>query len=633
MTTYIKKLPADLINQISAGEVIERPASAVKELIENSIDAGANKIQVQLLSSDGRSFRVTDNGCGIPPEEIELAFTDHATSKISSLDDLTHVLTKGFRGEALASIAAVSKVTCSSKHINSDTAYKASFDSNGKLQKIPTALTGGTSFEIHDLFSNVPVRLKFLKKAETEVTAIQDVVREAALAHPEISFDLQIKDKIVFKTSGNGDWMRTVKEVFSDNTNFKYLEVTREEEPFIQVKGLVAPLSEARSDAKSIVTLVNQRAIQCQILRKAIKNVYSGFLPSGKYPRIILSVSLPPEQIDVNVHPTKREVRYASPSLVYQFVQNSLEKHLIIQSSLSLAKPTQVVNDTSYTEENEAISQRSFLKPKEETTEKIYIEPREKSQSFEIFENKSTNLESANPVSATYSSKSFSVASLELKTESSNSEQSFRADRGNSSQFRICNGNLSLNGQINGDKTIRESFLSAMHDWLFKLDLQERDTNEQQLKTFTSFQNIKRRSVPSQTLERVWERDNWRCVYCGKTLMHPGLVKRALREDVESWTQRISKGNKIIKSHLFREHQASYDHYLPVSHNPSLGLNEDNLFACCRSCNQEKSNTTNTSKWQPKKHEKLASFKIGKTKFYGSDTNAKFEVLLEKSAK
>lgn len=610
--SYIKKLPPNLINQISAGEVIERPASAIKELVENSIDAEANNIQIQILSQDGRSFRVTDNGFGILAEEIELAFTDHATSKISQIEDLNNLFTKGFRGEALASISAVSEIICLTKHKSADKATKAYFDKNGQLIKMPAAFSGGTCFEINNLFGNIPVRLKFLKRPETELQAIQDIMREIAIAHPSISFCFQIKDKTIFKTTGSGDWEQTVKEVLQEKTNFKYLEASREEEPLMNLKGLIAPISEAKSDKKAIITLLNKRPIQCQIMRKAIKAVYQGFLSNGKYPRLILDLTLPSSDIDINVHPTKKEVRYSHPNLVYQLIQNALEKHLILASTLIQKNEVEPIKQIPFTPESalkDASAFKNYEKTKPESSKIIETETKIKSEKIEEFKTQKNE-------------KISSISALEIKKVGNQNIKSFKAERGNLSDFCLRSGDFYVSGQISGPKWLRENYLEMLSNWLFSVDLDSRNKEKQddslqiQVLPMLKKNHKKRRKTNLKTLEAIWQRDGWRCVYCGKHLIHPLTAKQVLRQDPESWTQRVNEHGEVIKTHLFREHQASYDHYFAFSHSPALGEQVDNLYACCRACNQAKSNSNNFQKWQIQKFEPWAQpLQIGNLTF------------------
>ena len=209
----IKLLDKNLINQIAAGEVVERPASVVKELVENSLDAGATKIEIS-VSNECRNIRIADNGCGINPEDIELAFSKHATSKISTIEDLSEISTLGFRGEALASLISISKVTCITKQKDNPTGTKAVCE-NSNVIKTPTGCADGTIMEIEDLFYNVPARLKFLKNEKTEMAYITEMVQSIALCHPQTSFVLKHKNAITMQTFGSGNLLNTISEIYS----------------------------------------------------------------------------------------------------------------------------------------------------------------------------------------------------------------------------------------------------------------------------------------------------------------------------------------------------------------------------------------------------------------------------------
>jgi DNA mismatch repair protein MutL len=595
----IKKLDAQTINQIAAGEVVERPSSAIKELVDNSIDAGATVISVEILSVDCRSFRVTDNGSGINPEDIELAFAPHATSKLSSHEDLENIVTMGFRGEALSTISSVAKVVCITKTLSMEHALKAVVNEDGKIQTSPHAHQQGTTFEVYDLFGNVPVRLRFLKKPETEFQIIQETIKELAVANSNIAFVLKYKNKVVLQTSGSGNWSKTVKEALGESGGkFKYIEVSKDD-PQIELKGLTGSLSDARNDAKGIITLVNNRPIKCDVMRKAIRAAYQGYLIGGKHPRAVISLSIPPSQVDVNVHPTKKEVRYAAPNIVYQTVFSALEKNLLIQSSFSQPKedvldikPEQKVLPSNLQPKlpevkNFTPKEQFFIKPQEPLPESFF-EPKTE-PTFKIHEQ------------------------VLSKVEDLADKTSVREERGVATEFRLIEGEHVLSGKVSGPKWMREKYLLSMGNFLRELQDEVVEREEYKQTTFVERTNsFTRPKPPLSLLETIWERDNWQCVYCGKHLVHPSIAKQNMRYDPDSWISRLGSGNKIIKTHLLREHLASYDHHLPYSHNKSLALTEDNLYACCRSCNQEKSNSTNSYKWVIQRRPKITlPVKIG----------------------
>ena len=323
----IKLLDKNLINQIAAGEVIERPVSVVKELVENSIDAGANKISID-ISNDVRNIRVADNGSGIEKDDIELAFFRHATGKISSQEDLWNISTLGFRGEALASIISVSKVTCTTKTKDADNGVRAICE-NSEVNFSEIGCAQGTIMEVKDLFYNIPVRLKFMKNQKTEIGHIQDFVQSIAISHPEISFVLKNNNNELLKTTGSNDLEVVLSEVYNKGIS-KELNIvdSTDEGANMILTGVVSNPTFTKSNRKSIFIFVNGRIIKCPIIYKAIDNAYSDLIPNGKYPFCVLSLMLPFNDVDVNVHPQKREVRYKDTNLVYNFIFYSIKNAL-----------------------------------------------------------------------------------------------------------------------------------------------------------------------------------------------------------------------------------------------------------------------------------------------------------------
>lgn len=324
----INKLSKDLINKIAAGEVIERPASVVKELLENSIDAKSTKVEIR-ISNDCRNIRIADNGVGIHPDDLDIAFFKHTTSKISKYDDLWDITSFGFRGEALSSIMSISKLKCTTKIDNCDYAVKVSFDENGNLIKSKTVSNRGTIFEIEDLFYNVPARLKFLKNPKTEFSYIQEIVQQIALSNPDVSIILTNDNKTALKTLGSGDLLSTISELYSVNIADNLLEV-KNKDIFTKMSldGFISKPTFERSSKKSINIFVNKRPIKCQVFSKALDLVYKNRLPKGKYPFVVLNLTVNPNDIDVNVHPTKKEVRYSDPNKIFSFIFQTLNRVL-----------------------------------------------------------------------------------------------------------------------------------------------------------------------------------------------------------------------------------------------------------------------------------------------------------------
>lgn len=321
--TRIKQLSKHLINQIAAGEVIERPASVVKELVENSIDAGATKVSIE-INNDCRDIRVADNGSGIHPDDIMLAFSKHATSKISSDEDLFDIHTMGFRGEALASIISISKLTCITRTAEFDTGTKVKCE-NSEVKSSQTGCAVGTIMEIKDLFYNLPARLKFLKSSNTEFSYIQELVQSIALAHPHCSLELKKNGKSILKTSGQNNLLQTVKEVYSADVTANLKEVLKTDQlSGLKISGYVSTPNYTRSSKKSYHIYINSRTVKCPVFQKAIDMAYKSLIANGKYPFIVLNLEIPPSDVDVNVHPTKKEVRYKNTNQIFNFIYTSI---------------------------------------------------------------------------------------------------------------------------------------------------------------------------------------------------------------------------------------------------------------------------------------------------------------------
>ena len=322
----IKQLSKHMINQIAAGEVIERPASVVKELVENSIDAGATKVSID-ITNDCRDIRVADNGSGIHPEDILLAFSKHATSKISESEDLFDIHTLGFRGEALASIISIAKLSCTTRTKDFETGTKVHCE-NSEVKQCETGCAVGTIMEIKDLFYNIPARLKFLKSSNTEFSYIQELVQSIALAHPECSLDLKRNGKQVLKTSGQNNLLQTIKEVYSSDVVKNLKEVLKTDKiAGLKISGYISTPNFTRS-SKKYHMYINSRMVKCPVFQKAVDMVYKNLTANGKYPFIVLNLEISPSEVDVNVHPTKKEVRYKNPNQIFNFIYTAVQAGL-----------------------------------------------------------------------------------------------------------------------------------------------------------------------------------------------------------------------------------------------------------------------------------------------------------------
>jgi len=322
----IQQLSKNLINQIAAGEVIERPVSVVKELVENAIDAGSTKISIE-ISNECRDIRVADNGCGIHPDDIMLAFSKHATSKIKNVDDLYAIETLGFRGEALASIISIAKVTCTTRTKDYDYGFKVEC-AESEVNKSEMGCAIGTIMTVKDLFYNIPARLKFLKSSKTEFSYIQELVQSLALINSNIAFELEFNEKSVLKTNGLGNLLNTIKDLFSKDTANNLKEVLKTDNlSGLKISGYVSTPDYTRSSKKYNI-FINSRTVKCPIFQKAIDTAYKNLIAKGKYPFVVLNLELPPTDVDVNVHPTKKEVRYKNTNQVFSFIYSGIDMAL-----------------------------------------------------------------------------------------------------------------------------------------------------------------------------------------------------------------------------------------------------------------------------------------------------------------
>ncbi len=335
----IKLLSENLINQIAAGEVIERPSAVVKELVENSIDAGATKIEVE-VSNGARDIRVADNGGGIYKDDVPLAFSRHATSKIANQNDLCSINTLGFRGEALASVISVAKVSCMTRTADSESGLKVECE-NSEIKISETGCAVGTTMEVSDLFYNIPARLKFMKLPQTELANITEVIQNIAISHPEVAFNLLHKKHSLLKTSGSSDLAVVISEIYSKEIIKELAEINFEDKQFnLNIKGFVSNPDYTRSNKKAVHVFVNSRTVKCPIISKAIDTAYKDLIPAGKFPFAALDITLPACDIDINVHPSKKEIKYTKPNLIFNFVYSAV-KNALEGTRLSLICPSE----------------------------------------------------------------------------------------------------------------------------------------------------------------------------------------------------------------------------------------------------------------------------------------------------
>jgi DNA mismatch repair protein MutL len=336
----IEVLADEVASQIAAGEVVERPASVVKELLENALDAQAGKITIQIEKAGRRKIAVADDGNGIPTGEIRLAVARHATSKLRVAEDLFRIVTLGFRGEALASIGSVSRLTLTSRAKAAEVGARMVVEGGSITSFEQAGVPEGTVIQVEDLFYNVPARLKFLKQDLTERRQIDALVTRYALAYPAVRFNLLHDDAAVLQTSGNGDRREVLANLYGVETARQMLEVDLHEED-MRVSGYISPVSLTRSNRREMTFFVNGRWVQDAALSTSLLQAYRTLLMVGRFPLAVLFLDLPPEMVDVNVHPAKSEVRFNTPDRIFSVVQRAVRRGLLAHSPIpNLAMPS-----------------------------------------------------------------------------------------------------------------------------------------------------------------------------------------------------------------------------------------------------------------------------------------------------
>lgn len=330
----IRLLSEEIAARIAAGEVVERPASVVKELVENSLDAGATRVEVETRAGGQTLIRARDNGAGIPAAEVALAFRRHATSKLTSAADLDDIGTLGFRGEALASIASVSRVTCLTRHVAEETGTRLRLEGGAVVGSAPSGRPPGTELVIEDLFYNVPARRKFLRAERTERRHIDAFLTRYAIAYPQIAFHVVHDGREILNTSGQGTAREALVEVYGLDLGSHLLAIPPEltAEDAIQVRGFVGPTTVHRADRGYITVFVNGRWVEDLRLTYAIIQAYHTLLPHNRYPVAFVEVTLPAPEVDVNVHPAKTEVRFRDGDAVFRAVQRAVRAAVIEQA-------------------------------------------------------------------------------------------------------------------------------------------------------------------------------------------------------------------------------------------------------------------------------------------------------------
>ncbi len=319
----IHVLDETTINQIAAGEVVERPASVIKELVENAIDAGATSIEVEIAEGGIEYMRITDNGCGMSEVDARLAVLRHATSKIRSADDLYDIASLGFRGEAIASIASVSKFTLRTRQETDTMGTRIYIEGGHMVDCDPCGTSVGTSIEVKDLFYNTPARRKFLKSTRTEANKIQDMIGKLALSHTHIAFKCVVDSRVTIMTPGNHKMVDTIAALYGFKVSEDVFPIAYEAEG-IYVEGVVSKPTVLKSSRQWQTSIVNQHVISYKAIYKAIDTAYHALLPKGGYPLVVLQIVVPPGTVDINVHPRKSEIKFSDDKPVFKAVYNSI---------------------------------------------------------------------------------------------------------------------------------------------------------------------------------------------------------------------------------------------------------------------------------------------------------------------
>jgi len=365
----IKVLSPQVAAKIAAGEVVERPASVVKELLENALDAGAGQIAIETKGGGLESIRITDDGCGIAAEDVETAFGRYATSKITRVEDLDGITTLGFRGEALASIAAVAQVDLTTGIKESTVGDLLTLKEGLVVRHIQQARAHGTTITVRDLFRNVPARLKFLKTAATENSHIANVVSQYALTYPEIRFFLNIDGRTALQTTGSGKLIDVVIEIYGLETARRMLEVNGGEVGWqageavpITVTGMVGAPAVNKAGRDALSFFVNRRVIGSRLLTRAVEEAYQGLLMQGRHPIAIININLPPSEVDVNIHPTKAEVKFQNERAVFTAVQRAVRSVLVTTAPVAKIEEAQ----KQYTGQSSGMTQPLWSGPAKE---------------------------------------------------------------------------------------------------------------------------------------------------------------------------------------------------------------------------------------------------------------------------
>ena len=382
----IKVMDDNLANKIAAGEVVESCMNVVKELVENSIDGEADEIEIKLIDSGVKEIEVIDNGIGMSREDAKLAFQRHATSKISNLDDLFYIESLGFRGEALPSIASVSKVRLKTSDGKVGTLITINGGNDMKVKSCD--LAKGTDITVSDLFYNTPVRLKYLKNLYVELANIVEYIDKMALSYPNIKFKLSNNDNVLLETSGNGDLLKVIYDIYGANITKKMIPIDASNDDY-SISGYISYPEVTKSNRNSITTLVNGRVIKNNDLNRCIIDSYHTYIHKGRYPIIVLNIDVDPILVDINIHPTKMDIKFSKLDSLLKLISNSIDDRL---KTLTLIPEANVRTSTSFNEVYNQIKHNDeeeeiITKKEEKSYEEIKLD-------FEVHEDKEEKVDS-----------------------------------------------------------------------------------------------------------------------------------------------------------------------------------------------------------------------------------------------
>ena len=357
-----------LANKIAAGEVVEKTMNVVKELVENSIDAGSTEISIKLVDSGVKEIEVSDNGIGMDPIDAKLAFSRHATSKLKNLDDLFYIESLGFRGEALPSIASVSNVRL--KTSNGQEGTIITINGGKDLKQEKSDIQEGTTITVNDLFYNTPVRLKYLKNLYTELSYIVDYIDKMALSYPNIKFTLINNDKVLLSTDGNGDLLKVIYEIYGVDITKKMIPISGENDDYY-VSGYISYPEINKGNRNSITTLVNGRVIKNNELNKCIIEAYHTYMHKGRYPVVVINIDVDPILIDVNIHPTKMDIKFSKIDSLKELINKLVSKRL---EEITLIPEVNVRSTSAINEVRKQIVLDDEEDVKEEKNDNVYEE-------------------------------------------------------------------------------------------------------------------------------------------------------------------------------------------------------------------------------------------------------------------